>query len=160
LLHNNGKARFENVRDRGGSYFSTHHIGRGLAVGDLDNDGRADLVISAVNEPAAVLRNVCDNSNHWLGVELVGKENRDIVGARLVLEVAGRKLTRWTKGGGSYLSSGDRRILFGLGPAEKVGRLTVTWPWGETQHFDGLTADHYWRLAEGKQGSDASPKRP
>jgi hypothetical protein len=159
LLQNTGKAKFMNVSDRGGAYFQAHHIARGLAVGDLDNDGRPDLVFSAVNEPAAVLRNICANGNHWLGVELVGKKNRDIVGAKLVLEVAGRKLTRFAKGGGSYLSSGDRRILFGLGSSDKVGRLTVAWPWGETQHFDGLTVDRYWRLVEGEKSPDGSAKR-
>jgi hypothetical protein len=150
LLRNDRKKRFIIATEQGGSYFQSKHIARGLTVGDLDNDGRADLVISSINEPVAVLRNVCDNGNHWLGVELVGRNYRDIVGARVALEVAGRKLTRFAKGGGSYLSSGDRRLLFGLGPSEKVGRLTVAWPWGETQHFDGLTADRYWRLLEGE----------
>ena len=59
-------------------------------------------------------------------------------------------MTRFAKGGGSYLSSGDRRHLFGLGAAERVGRMTVNWPWGEAQHWDGVAVDTYWGLAEGE----------
>jgi hypothetical protein len=150
LLHNEGKARFADATARGGPYFQGKYVGRGLAVGDLDNDGRPDLVITAINEPAAVLRNVGATGHHWLGIELIGRDRRDIVGARVILELAGRKLTRFAKGGGSYLSSGDRRILFGLGTSEKIGRLTVVWPWGQEQHWDGLTIDRYWRLVEGE----------
>jgi hypothetical protein len=60
--------------------------------------------------------------------------------------VGGRKQTRFAKGGASYLSSGDRRLLFGLGQVAEAGRLTVVWPTGEEQHWDGLAVDHYWRL--------------
>jgi hypothetical protein len=67
------------------------------------------------------------------------------------VEAAGRTLTRFHKGGGSYLSSGDRRHLFGLGAADKVGRLTVTWPWGEVETWDNLAADRYWRLTAGER---------
>jgi hypothetical protein len=151
LLHNEGKARFADATGRAGAYFQGKYVGRGLAIGDLDNDGRPDVVISASNEPAAVLRNICANGHHWLGVELVGRDRRDIVGARVILDVGGRKLTRFAKGGGSYLSSGDRRILFGLGAAEKIGRLTVIWPWGQEQHWDELATDRYWRLIENEE---------
>jgi hypothetical protein len=72
-----------------------------------------------------------------------------VVGARLTLKVGDRVLTRFARGGGSYLSSGDRRHLFGLGDAKAVGRLTVTWPSGQEQTWDGLEADRYWRLVEG-----------
>jgi hypothetical protein len=72
-----------------------------------------------------------------------------VVGATLTLEVGERRLTRFARSGGSYLSSSDPRILFGLGPATQVGRLTVRWPWGETQHWDGLAIDQYWELTEG-----------
>jgi hypothetical protein len=90
--------------------------------------------------------------HHWLGVELAGRNHRDVVGARVVLEAAGGRQTRYAVGGGSYLSSSDRRHLFGLGPATQVGRLTVYWPSGEprTQHWDGLAVDRYWRLVQGE----------
>jgi hypothetical protein len=163
LLHNEGTGRFTNITARGGPYFREDHMGRGLAVGDLDNDGAADLVISHSNEPVVLLRSrpPVDEGLHWLGVELAGKDHRDVAGATVRLEVGGRTLTRFAKGGGSYLSSGDRRLLFGLGRAESVGRLTVVWPWGEEQHWDGLAVDRYWRLAEGEQaGTKPSPAGP
>jgi hypothetical protein len=74
-----------------------------------------------LNAPVALLRNEAGAGHHWLGIELIGKGHRDVVGARLTLALGDRKLTRFARGGGSYLSSGDRRHLFGLGPADRVG---------------------------------------
>ncbi|HJZ57138.1 MAG TPA: ASPIC/UnbV domain-containing protein, partial [Gemmataceae bacterium] len=120
----------------------------------LDDDGWPDVVVSHQNEPVVLLRNVAGTApgtgSHWLGVSLTGKGNRDLVGTTLTLEVSGRRLTRFVKGGGSYLSVNDPRVRFGLGPADKPGRLTVRWGGGGEQHFDGLTADRYWRLTEGE----------
>jgi RNA polymerase sigma factor (sigma-70 family) len=151
LFRNKGIGRFEDISDQGGVYFRSEHLGRGLAVGDLDNDGRADLIISHLNEPVAVLRNQV-RGPHWLGIELVGKKHRDVVGAKVIVEVAGRKLTRFVQGGGSYLSSGDRRLLFGLGKADKIDRLTVVWKPGQEQQWSGeqLPLDRYLRLIEGE----------
>jgi hypothetical protein len=140
--------RFADATARAGPYFREVHAARGLAVGDLDNDGRPDLVVSHVNEPLTLLRNESDSGHHWLGIVLEGKGHRDVVGAKVTLEVGGRTLTQFAKGGGSYLSSGDRRLLFGLGTANRPGRLTVSWPRGTTQTRDGLAADHYWLLSE------------
>jgi hypothetical protein len=154
LLRNLGGGKFMKYReDRGGKtgYLDVGHRGRGLAMGDLDNDGLADLVISHNNEPVTILRNVSTAKNHWLGIDLRGKNHRNIVGARLVLEVNGQKLTRFATGGGSYASSHDPRHLFGLGKNEKVGRLTVYWPSAEprVEHFGGLAVDRYHRLEQG-----------
>jgi hypothetical protein len=153
LLRNLGNGRFANITAQGGPYFRAGHRARGLAIGDLDNDGRPDLVISHVNEPVVLLRNEAPAGNHWLGIELVGTGNRDLVGTKIILEAGGRRQTRFAKGGGSYLSSGDRRYLFGLGKSAEVGRLTVAWPSGQRQHWDNLTADHYWRLIEGQEAA-------
>jgi enediyne biosynthesis protein E4 len=159
LLWNRGDGTFANISARGGPFFQADHLGRGLAVGDLDNDGRPDLVISHVNDPVAVLWHAADLRRHWLGVELVGRDRRDVVGARLTLEVGGRKLTRFARGGGSFLSTNDPRILFGLGDSPQPGALTVEWPSGEPrlQRFEGLAADRYWRLVQGEPA--AQPPR-
>jgi hypothetical protein len=149
LLRNVGGGQFKAVTAQGGPYFRQEHNGRGVAFGDLDNDGKIDLVVSHLNGPVTVLRNEAPPQGHWLGVALAGRDNRDVVGAKLTLEVGGRRLTRFAQGGGSYLSSGDRRHVFGLGAADKVGRLTVAWPGGKEEHWDGLAVDKYCRLAEG-----------
>jgi hypothetical protein len=162
-----GERWFENITARGGSYFQAKHRGRGLVIGDLDNDGYPDLVVSHLNEPIALLRNDANRSHHWFGVELIGRGRRDIVGARAVLQIENRRLTRFAKGGGSYLSSGDRRLLFGLGTSEKAGQLTVVWPYGRTERWDGLAIDRYHRIREGT-GTDeerglpanSTPKSP
>jgi hypothetical protein len=150
LLRNVGGGHFEPITPWGGPYFHQEHNGRGVAFGDLDNDGRTDLVVSHLNGPVVLLRNEAHTSNHWLGIALAGRGRRDVVGARLTLEVAGRRLTRFAQGGGSYLSSGDQRHVFGLGPADRVGRLTVAWPGGREEHWDGLAVDRYHRLEEGE----------
>jgi hypothetical protein len=166
LLRNQGRqsgrdnVRFVSVNSQGGDYFQTVHLGRGLAIGDLDNDGRPDLVISHVNEPVTLLRNQASPDHHWLGVELADKTHRDLVGTKVTLEVNGRLLTRFLTGGGSYLSSGDRRLLFGLGSEEKVGRLTALWPSGQTKVWEGLAVDRYWRLTVGEEAPRELYVRP
>jgi hypothetical protein len=145
-----GPVRFEAVTERGGPYFQQLHMGRGLACGDLDDDGRIDLVLSHLNEPVAILRNELDNGAHWLGIGLIGKPNRDAVGAKVTLEVGDRKLLKVIKNGGSYFSASDARLLFGLGQDARVGRLTVRWPSGQIQTWEALTPDRYWYLVEGE----------
>jgi len=157
LLRNLGAGRFVDITRQGGEYFRSDHIGRGLAIGDLDNDGRLDVVVSHVNEPAVVLRNEADRHNHWVGIELKGRDHRDFVGAKVVVEAGGRKFTHFAKGGGSYCSSPDRRLVFGLGDAKSIERITVAWPLGQTQEWSGkaVEIDRYWRLTEGKNEAEA-----
>jgi hypothetical protein len=155
LLHNReqkGRRFFRDVSPQGGAFFQTPAIGRGLAIGDLDNDGWPDLVVSNTNSGVVLLRNeaAADKPANWLGVKLVGRGHRDVVGSTVILEADGRRLTRFAKGGGSYLSSGDRRLLFGLGAAGRPGRVTVKWSWGESQTWDGLEPNRYWELHEGE----------
>ncbi len=143
--------RFDIVSGNAGPYFQGKWLGRGAAVGDLDNDGKPDLVVSHVNEPAVVLQNTLDNGHHWLGLELAGRPYRDAVGARATLETAGETRLKAIKGGGSYLSAGDRRILFGLGSAATPGRLTIQWPSGKKQIYETLAVDRYWHIVEGER---------
>jgi hypothetical protein len=159
LLHNEGEGRFRIASKRLGSYFQTPHVSRGVAFGDLDNDGRIDLVISHLNEPVAILRGAGSDEAHWLGVHLVGAKNVCIVGARVVLTTEGQRQTRFAKGGGSYLSSGDRRLLFGLGRQAKAA-VTVTWPDGRAQRFEDLAVDRYHRIVQGQARTEAEPAAP
>ena len=119
----------------------------------ITRHGRACGLFFQVDGPR-LLRNVAPAGNHWLGVELKGKGHADVVGARVVLEAGGRKQTRFAKGGGSYASSGDRRLVFGLGEQAAPGRLTVTWPDGARQHFDGLAGDRYHRIVQGRDRAE------
>jgi hypothetical protein len=149
LLRNQGDSSFADYSKRGGSWFESQHLSRGLALGDLDNDGKVDAVIANMNEPAAVLRNVAPTEGrHWLGVELKGKDHREVVGARIILEAGGVKQYRFAKGGGSYASSPDRRHVFGLDKTDKIDRITVEWPGGKVQQWTDLAVDKYHKLVE------------
>jgi hypothetical protein len=150
LLHNES-GRFRDATRSGGTYFGTPHNARGLAFADLDNDGRVDMVASHLNEPVSVLRNVAPTEGkHWVGLELVGEKNRDLVGARVVVESAAGKQTRFVKGGASYGSTNDRRQVIGLGPDAAVTKVTVHWPSGKVQEYGGIGVDGYWKLVEGE----------
>jgi hypothetical protein len=151
LLMNRGNGKFLPAPKRIGSYGETEHAGRGVAFVDLHNDGRVDVVISHMNEPVTVLRNISSPEHHWLGVQLVGAGHADVVGAKVVLEATGRKQTRFAKGGGSFASSSDRRLVFGLGTTEKIERLSVTWPDGKRQEWTELGIDRYHVLTQGEK---------
>ncbi len=165
LLQNvdqDGRRFFRDASARGGPFFQTPALGRGLAVGDIDNDGWPDLVVSNTNGTISILCNqpAATNANRWLGIKLVGRNNRDIVGSTVTIEGNTRNWTRFVKGGGSYLSSGDRRLLFGLGPSEQIKRVIVKWSWGETEIWDKLEANAYWELREGDRVAKRIPARP
>jgi hypothetical protein len=131
LLRNLGRGRFQVATDSGGDYFRAGHHGRGLAAGDLDDDGRIDLVISNVNEPAAVLRNETPADARWIGFRVVARSHGCPVGARVRVTAAGRTQTRFVTGGGSYLSAHDPRLVVGLGsgPAADGEPIVVEVDW-------------------------------
>ena len=129
-----------------------------MVLADLDNDGRLDAAIAQMNDPVAVLRNVFPDGNHWLRW-LVGANHADVVGARVMLEIDGRTQTRFAKGGGSYASSPDRRLLFGLGTATKPTKLSVVWPDGTRQEWTDVAIDRYHVATQGQKALDAPRKR-
>jgi hypothetical protein len=164
LFLGDGHARFHDVSDQAGVYFTQRYIGRGLAWADYDNDGRPDLAFSHKNGPIALLHNQTQNDNNWLELELVGdgqKSNRNAIGARVEIEYGGRRQVRFVNGGGSYLSAHDRRVLAGLGAAGRAERVLVTWPSGKKQEFLNLEARHWYRLHESQEQATAFvPQKP
>ena len=155
-----GRRFFVIATERGGPYFKRPEYGRGLAVGDLDDDGWQDIIVNHTNTPTTVLRNVAAESGpgRWVGFKLVGKGNRCVVGSTVSVDIGTRTLTRFTKGGGSYLSNPDPRQHFGLGPDGAVKKVTVRWSWGETQTWEGVEPGAYWELREGEPSAKKMPK--
>ena len=158
LFKGNGKGEFQEVSATTGPYWKTPHVGRGVAMADYDNDGRADLVVTHVGGPPALMRNVTETPNHWVRVELEGARhrdpggaNRDAIGSVITVRVGGRTLVRHVKGGGSYYSAHEQRVLIGLGTAEAVDEVTVRWPnaAGTMQRFGPLAGAKSYRLIEG-----------
>ena len=148
---------FENRRDQGfvdvargaGEYLASAHEGRGLAVGDIDSDGDLDVAISRINEPAVLLSNESHVPHHWLGLRLVGTvSSRDAVGAIVHLRSAAGTQIRQVKGGGSYLSSSDRTVFFGLGEDQEIEELEIRWPSGHSQMIRRPDADRVITVVE------------
>ena len=127
-------------------------MGRGLAVGDIDNDGRLDAVMVAQNEPLVQFHNDAGHSRgHFLTIRLEGtRTNRDGVGAVVAVVANGRTRVAPRFGGGSYQSAGDGRLHFGLGPIDRVESAEVCWPSGQVDRFHDLAADRAYRLREGE----------
>ena len=142
--------KFRVATKRLGTYGQADHLSRGAAFGDLYNDGHIDIVVNNTNEQAGVLHGIGGKDHHWIGVQLVGKGHACIVGSRVVVEANDMTQTRFSKGGGSYMSSNDRRHHFGLGKATKIDRLTVHWADGTQKEFTDLAVDKYHRLEQGK----------
>jgi hypothetical protein len=130
-------------------FMAQFHRGRGLAAGDLDQDGRIDAVITHVNDPVALLVNQTPSAGAWLAVRLVGRiSNRDAIGARLVLHTSQGDRVRQVKGGGSYASHSDPKPYWGLPPGMDVTSLTVTWPSGIRQELHEVPVDRVLTLIE------------
>ncbi len=142
--------RISDVSKSAGDIFEKRWAGRGAAVGDLDNDGRPDLVVSNLDGAPYIARNLSSDGGHWLSVRLRGCDsNRDGVGARLVLERAsGPTQYRTVSRSGSYLAARDPREFFGLGSDPGVVRLRVAWPGGGSDDLEGLAAGMTHTVAE------------
>ena len=154
LFRNTGKG-FENVSGRSGPVFGKSLSARGLAVGDFDNDGGVDVLISVNGGAPLLLRNNVGSLNHWLGLTLVGtRRNRDAVGARVTYQAGDLKRGRMKVGGGSFLSSHDPRLVLGIGKQKNLDWLEVRWPQPSNlvEHFSDLPIDRYITIVEGQGG--------
>jgi enediyne biosynthesis protein E4 len=152
LFHNSG-AKLTNVSRESGPVFSRAMSGRGLALGDFDNDGAVDVLISNNDAAPVLLKNNASKRNHWLGLNLTGKTcNRDAVGARIAWQAGDLKRNTMKVGGGSYLSSHDPRIVLGIGERSKMDWIEVKWPKPSAmvQRYTDLPMDRYISLVEGE----------
>jgi hypothetical protein len=149
LFENTGKT-FREVAAEHGAALKRAYLGRGLAIGDYDNDGDADLLLMNAGQPPVLLRNDGGSRNQWLGVRLVGtKSNRDGVGAKVTVSAGGTRRSKYLLGGTSYCAASDMRLLFGLAAAQKVDELEVKWPSGQTSMLRNVGINQYITVQEG-----------
>jgi enediyne biosynthesis protein E4 len=159
MLLRNVAGKFVDVSGVSGDIFKDAWVGRGLAVGDLDNDGRVDAVVTTNAGPAYILRNETATANHWLTLRLVGhKSNRDGIGA--VVKLTAGQSSQWVTAtaAGSYLSSSDLRIHFGLGNNPRAASIEIHWPSGITQTLSDVKADQQLQVDEPAETPPAAPR--
>ena len=150
MFRNTGRGIFENVSHKLGPDFRLARVSRGAAVGDFDNDGDLDILVSNNGQAPQLLRNDGGNRNHWLQVFLVGtKSNRDGVGARVKVVSGDLTLYDQRKGGRSYQSAQDPRLHFGLGQRQAVDSVEVRWPSGTVTRLENLRSDQIITVKEG-----------
>jgi hypothetical protein len=153
LLHNEHGKKFADVSANSGEVFKQKWAARGLAVGDLNNDGALDVVFTTNNGPAYVLRNEGGNRNHWLTLHLVGhKSNRDGIGAEVkIVSASGASQYATVSTAGSYLSASDRRVHFGLGFDTSVNLVEIHWPSGIVQRLENIQTNQILTVNEPAQ---------
>lgn len=150
MLENLG-GRFRDITANCGSALNLKRVGRGAAFGDYDNDGDLDVVVTNLGESPTLLRNEGGNRRPWISLRLKGTRSpSDPIGTRVKAVVAGRTLTRYLEGGGSYLSSNDHRIHLGLGGESKVSRMEIQWPSGTVDILTEVAAGKFYDVHEGK----------
>jgi enediyne biosynthesis protein E4 len=150
LFENTGKG-YRNVSQQSGAVFSRSFPARGMAVGDIDNDGDADVLVSNNGEAPLLLRNEGGNRNNWLGLQLVSTwSNPAAVGANITWQAGGVKRSRLKTAGGSYLASHDPREILGLGSAAKVATVEIRWPSGVVDKLSNPPINTYLKVVEGQ----------
>lgn len=148
LLLEQRKQRFLRATQLVDAYFTTPHEGRGLSLADFDNDGDLDFSVSHLNDPVELVRNDVATGN-WFGVQLVGTvSDRMAIGARLVLHTSDGKYLRHVRGGGSYLSTHDSRVFWGMGSTTRIERLEIFWPSGRSTSISDPPVNQYLTIVE------------
>src|SRR5262249_51975258 len=148
--HNLANGKFEDISESSGPGITTKRSSRGLAVGDLWNDGRMSAIVSNMNEPLSLLVNQVRSENHWIAVRTIGtKSNRDGIGAKIRVSAGGRVRVDEVRSGSSFDSNNDMRVHFGLGNAAKVEWVEVRWPSGLVERFEGVAVDEIATIKEG-----------
>jgi hypothetical protein len=174
LYHNNGNGTFSDISATAGPGITTVSSARGLAAGDLWNNGQMEAVISNMNAPPSLLVNDVHNGNHWIAFRAVGapaegrsrakpfSSPRDAIGARITVKAGTRTLVDEVRSGSSYISSSDMRVHFGLGAVTKIDSAEVRWPSGLTERFSNVSIDAINVLKEGAGSflERASPSKP
>jgi hypothetical protein len=152
LFHNAGDGRFEYVPPVKGTGLAVLTSGRGAAFGDLFNDGKIDVVISPIDGPPTLLRNVNPDKHHWVELKLTGgpKSPRDAVGATVFLTANGMRQREDVLSSGSYISANDQRPHFGLGDSTDAGTAEIRWPSGLRQRVRLPAVDRIYSITEGK----------
>jgi len=168
LYRNNGNGTFIDISAGAGLGTTTVSSARGLAVGDLWNDGRMSAVVSNMNAPPMLLVNDVRNNNHWITLQTVGtsfssgaqkyRSNRDGIGAKITVRAGARIFLDEVRSGSSYISNSDMRVHFGLGTATKIESLEIRWPSGLVERFENLGVDSIHTLKEGT-GTSAGRKQ-
>ena len=158
LYHNQSGVRFTDVSSAAGELFEMAEVSRGVAIGDVDNDGDPDVLMANNSGPARLLINQMGQDQHWLGLRLLGQRySRDMLGAWVgVHRTDGLSVWRRVRTGGSYLSASDPRLLFGLSQSLRIERVTIRWPDGQWEEFE-VETDRYSTLCQGSGGSIAPP---
>jgi hypothetical protein len=148
LARNTGK-EFVDVSANSGSVFREAWVARGLAIGDIDNDGRVDAVVTTNDGPLYILHNETSTTNHWLTLNLVGhKSNRDAIGTEVKVTTAKGQQFATVTTASSYLSSSDKRVHFGLGTETIALALEIRWPSGVVQTLKNVRADQILKVDE------------
>ena len=149
VIENDSGKRVVNVSAQAGDYMTTPHMGRGATLGDVDDDGDPDLVVVHTNEPVALISNESSNENGWISLRLIGKRStREPIGAVVRLTTAHGTQMRQIKGGTSYASTCDRRLLFGLGEATRVEGIEIVWPAGRVQKLSEVEPGRVLTIVE------------
>ena len=149
LYWNRGDGQFFDLSPQAGSGITAAHSSRGLAIGDLDNDGNDEILILNMGEAPTLLKNLAPQAGHSILIRALTSTNRDAIGARITVTAGGQKQIDEVRSGGSYISQSDFRLHFGIGKASSAN-LSIQWLDGKTENFSDVAAGQVITIQEGK----------